>query len=379
MVGDGFMTQPFKFRYVNEIAGFFVLLFLLLFIAGVFVTGRTQGWFEQFRTLYISFSAEGSAGLKKGAEVQMFGLVAGSVQKIDFDKDGENMMQAELSVRDDFFQRVREDSKAFIRKKFLVAGDAYVELVKGDAAPVKEGYKIDCELGKEIFDTIMEFADQVRESNLITILEKTSEEVRVAVLDVLNLSRVFLEEYTALANELRHPDATVQALLARIDRIAARLEAGEGTVGRLLTDSTLADRAVGIADRAAEIAGSSERTLAEVEALLKDARRIMAGLPDMAQLTETLKVVQAILLDLKETTAHLPAMTEWAAQEIQDAPGLVLQIRQQLLEVEELVESVKKHWLIRGYVESTEPANRIPPAEVTPRRPAAGSTGGGEK
>lgn len=376
------MTQPFKFRYVNEIAGFFVLLFVGLFVAGVFVTGQTQGWFEKFRTLYISFPAEGSSGLTKGAEVQMFGLVAGSVQKIDFDRDGgsgRSMMKVELSVRDDFFQRVRVDSKAFIRKKFLVAGDAYVELVKGEAAPVKEGGKIDCELGKEIFDTIMEFADQVRDSRLISILEETSEEVRVAVLDVLNLSRVFLEEYTALANEFRHPDATVQKLLARVDRIAARLEAGEGTVGQLLTDSSLADRAVSVADLAVEIAGRSEKTLIEVEALLKDARKLMAGLPDMAELAETLEIVQAILKDIKKTTTHLPAMTEWAAREVQDAPGLVFQIRQQLREVEELVESVKKHWLIRGYVETTEPATRIRPAEVTPRKPVRDAAGGEEK
>ena len=41
------MAPPFKFRYVNEIAGFFVLVVVLLFAAGIVLAGRAQGWFEK--------------------------------------------------------------------------------------------------------------------------------------------------------------------------------------------------------------------------------------------------------------------------------------------------------------------------------------------
>lgn len=48
-----------------------------------------------------------------------------------------------------------------------------------------------------------------------------------------------------LANTLSQADST----LARIDRVSARVEAGEGVLGRLLVDSTLAVRAEGILEQ----------------------------------------------------------------------------------------------------------------------------------
>jgi phospholipid/cholesterol/gamma-HCH transport system substrate-binding protein len=45
-----------------------------------------------------------------------------------------------------------------------------------------------------------------------------------------------------LAGTLARADST----FARLDRIAVRIESGEGTVGRLLSDSTFADRAEGV-------------------------------------------------------------------------------------------------------------------------------------
>lgn len=39
------MQQRFHFRYANELVGAFVLLALLLLVAGIFFTARSQGWF----------------------------------------------------------------------------------------------------------------------------------------------------------------------------------------------------------------------------------------------------------------------------------------------------------------------------------------------
>ena len=39
------MTQKFKFRYVNEIVGGFVLLVFLLLLVGVLLAGHAQHWF----------------------------------------------------------------------------------------------------------------------------------------------------------------------------------------------------------------------------------------------------------------------------------------------------------------------------------------------
>ena len=75
------MDQPFKFRFVNEITGVFVLLCAAAMIVGVFLAGRAQGLFEPKLTLRTLLSAkEGSFGLREGTEVRILDTAAGTVK-----------------------------------------------------------------------------------------------------------------------------------------------------------------------------------------------------------------------------------------------------------------------------------------------------------
>ena len=71
------MNQPFKFRFVNEIVGAFVLGAIVLLIAGIFLAGRAQGFFESKFKLHTEFATEeGSFGLQKGSDVRIRDAVA---------------------------------------------------------------------------------------------------------------------------------------------------------------------------------------------------------------------------------------------------------------------------------------------------------------
>ena len=76
------MSKPFKFRYVIEIVGAFVLIVVLALIAGIIIAARAQGWFVPEHDLMIRFPEEGSLGLQKGSEVQVLGTPAGSIKEI---------------------------------------------------------------------------------------------------------------------------------------------------------------------------------------------------------------------------------------------------------------------------------------------------------
>ena len=66
------MNMAFKFRFVNEITGIFVMLALAALAAGVFFAGRAQGLFEpKFQLQALFTTDEGSFGLKRGAEVRI--------------------------------------------------------------------------------------------------------------------------------------------------------------------------------------------------------------------------------------------------------------------------------------------------------------------
>ncbi len=110
------MNNRFKFRYVNEITGAFVLFGLLFFIvAGILTIGSKKKWFRHDHHIFVQLPEEGTYGLHKGSDIQIMGTKAGSVEEILITDNGS--MQAKVSIRRDFFQFVRQDSEAIIRKK----------------------------------------------------------------------------------------------------------------------------------------------------------------------------------------------------------------------------------------------------------------------
>jgi len=392
------MTKPFKFRYVNEIAGAFVLLVIGLFIVGIILTGRAQGWFERFQTISIVFPVEGSAGLQKGAAVEMLGTPVGTVEKIYADKD--DRMRGRVSIREDFYDKyVRKDSQVILRKTFVVAGDAYVEITrgKGDAPPDEPDKRVfTCEIGKELITTIQEIADELRESKLAESILGTVVDVRESLLAVLEQAEVTLAAHSTLAADLGNPETGLPRLMARLERITARLEAGEGAAGMILSDPAFAEDLGAIASRTGRSFDEIESILKNVKEatarlpelaetmeltrdVLKDVKAVTAGLPDAERLDVFMQALQDILQDIRKVTAHLPSMAEAMEAEVQDVPGTVLQIRKSLQEAEQLLVAFQKHWLIRGYVEEPETGGRIPAVRAAPGGDPGSTSGGGER
>src|ERR1051325_359002 len=89
----------FKFRRVNEITGTFVLIIVVVLIAAVVWTGRSQRWFRSNVTLRIILPEAGAAGIRQGSEVYFLGTLVGSVYDVLVDKAGR--MEARTSIRRD--------------------------------------------------------------------------------------------------------------------------------------------------------------------------------------------------------------------------------------------------------------------------------------
>ena len=147
------MTQKFKFRYVNEIVGGFVLLVFLLLLVGVLIAGHAQHWFEGMGEIDLKFPPEGSMELQKGAEVMLLGAKVGSVQDINVDDEGN--ITGSIRVRGPFMRFVREDSIALVKKKMVVTGDAFIELTRGTGEPLpKSGGEIQCVMDTAIMQIL---------------------------------------------------------------------------------------------------------------------------------------------------------------------------------------------------------------------------------
>jgi phospholipid/cholesterol/gamma-HCH transport system substrate-binding protein len=302
------MNRPFKFRYVNEIVGGFVLLIVAALLVGVVLIGRAQQWFEPRFELRVRFPASGSEGIQKGAEVVILGTQVGSVQEIVVNDDGS--MEGQLQIRGQFVRFIRQDSQAILKKKFGVAGDAFVEITRG--------------IGPAIEDGALPAAAK-KDTELLQVVQDILENVRSAVLPLLEQVTKAAAEYTGLAADMRRPDGHLQQLLARLDEVAAGLQNGEGTAGRILKDPA---------------------TIQSVNAAITNVT------VTIALVNSRLREVEAILADVKKATGALPES--------------LLQAQDTLRETEVLIEGVQKHWLLRSYIEQAPSSERINPADVRP-------------
>ena len=320
------MKQRFKFQHVNEITGTFVIIVVAALIAAIVWTGYRQRWFRGTVTLRIVLPEAGAAGIRQGSEVYFLGTLVGTVSNVIVDAAGR--MEAETSIHSDFFRFVREDSSAVVKMKFVVAGDAYFEITRGQGRPLpRKNASIIC---KELPGTMETAIEEVR-SAVLPVLEKLSVGLDTWTTLGEKLS-AGADAWTRLGTNLGESRQHLDQLIGRLDGLVDGVEQGKGTAGKLLTDPSIADELKTILDK---------------------------GNVSMDQL-------QDILKDVHLAGTDLSVVSEALAIEAKDLPGLVLQTQQTLHELERLIEGIERHWLIRKYIEHREPNTRILPSEVVP-------------
>jgi len=197
------MPKPFKLRYVSEVAGFFVLVCVGVLIAGIYFAGHKQGWFEPKLILHAVFSTnEGAFGLQKGAEIKILNAVAGTVTDVHPNESGE--IEATFSIQGAYQRYVTVDSKALVKKKFEVAGDAYVVIEPGnrDQPVMQNGDRIVCE----------------KDTEIVQILLDTLDELSTASLPAIKQLRMSLEELPGLTIQVEETLHETEKLLEGLQR-----------------------------------------------------------------------------------------------------------------------------------------------------------------
>ena len=291
------MEERFKFRRVNEITGTFVLVVVAALIASVMWAGHSQRWFKSRVTLRIVLPEAGAAGIRQGSEVYFLGTLVGTVSDVVVDETGR--MEAEANIRRDFFRFVRADSSAVVKKKFGVAGDSFFEITRGQGQPLPEK------------DAAIVCNEQFQSA-----LESAIEEIRRETLLVLKKTSTGLDTWTTLGTNLMTTRERLDQLVGRVDNITADVQAGKGTVGKLLTDPTTADE------------------------------------------------LQVTLNNLQQASTNLPAISDAIGLEAKDLRGLVLQTQTSMRELERLVEAMQRTWLLRKHVNQTNPPPSRPLSET---------------
>jgi phospholipid/cholesterol/gamma-HCH transport system substrate-binding protein len=298
------MEKRHKFRRINQAAGTLVLVALALLVAGLYFSSQAQRWFERTDRIEVLLPEEGAFGLREGAEVMVQGVTAGWVRGVHVRNQS---LVAVIKVRREFRDLIRVDSAVRLQRELVFAGDAHLEIERGEGPVLPKGTLLAAQAPEEFMDRINLAFDRAGP------LVESAEE--------------FFSKWTALAADLQETRQELDSGIESLQQLIAGIERGEGAVGRLLRDPELAD---------------------EMETLVRRA-------------SESLDQMRLVIDNLQEGTARLPEIGEGLARETLQLPALTLQARQTLLEIEIFFDGLQRHWLFRGSMDQPDPEGRIPP------------------
>ncbi len=221
--------------------GTFVLFGLVLATLVIFLLGDTRRVFEKANVYRLAF--QDIAGLKKGAPVQMGGMLVGHVKSIEYAKDPKDPnIYVAIEVVAEAAPRVRADSVASITNKGFL-GDKMLLITQGKSPDiVTPGATIPSE---EPGDFIKELGEMKGD----------------AMSTMSDVKRVAKE----LADEKLHAD--LRSAVKKVDTILGQVSEGEGYPRHFLSDPEEAKRISRTID-------NLDRSAAELAATLREFRAI---------------------------------------------------------------------------------------------------------
>jgi ABC-type transporter Mla subunit MlaD len=355
------MAKPFKFRYVNEIAGAFTSAIVIALVVGIVLAGRAQKWFESSFPIVVEMPPEGAYGLKTGDEVHMFGTRVGAVDDIIINAQT-GKMTAACHVESTFakFILVSQDhpetgSKAIIHPPLVAIGETNVEITTTgtQGSPITRGGTLPA----------------APETGYTDAINSTVSDVRMHTLPAIE---ALLQEYTKLAADLRSPHGPVQETFAHLDAVSANLQRSDSVLGRLTTDKELADRLdqaitklTASTDDVHRLINNLEETTAELPKIAHSASSQVDKLPQMVdQTSKVMAEAETTLKDLEATTAQLPAVVASLKETVDTLPGVMVHTQQTLIEVQKLVKGMQNLPLIRENVDHTVQAGTLQPTDA---------------
>jgi phospholipid/cholesterol/gamma-HCH transport system substrate-binding protein len=223
----------------NITVGVFVLLGIIIFVAGIFVLGGQQKRFTKSIKIIAVFNDVG--GLKAGNNVWFSGVKIGTVKRISF--YGTAQVEVDMNIEESSQQFIRKDANATISSDGLI-GNKIVVITGGTTShpEVEDGDRLKTVAAlssDQILETLQE-----NNNNLLRVTKDFKELVgnlrkgKGTVGAVLTDSIVADNFKRAMKNLERASDNTV-TLTGSVSKFASKLNTPGSLANQLVTDTTV--------------------------------------------------------------------------------------------------------------------------------------------
>ena len=318
-----------RLRHADEWVGLIVIATVVLFLGVILQAGVLRDWFRPVSVLRIVLPEAGVAGLSEGADVQILGTKAGTVRRIVISPN--QQMYAEAQIDDQARAFIRRDSQAVIRKAFGIAGAAFLEISRGTGAELDWRYAvINATTERDPSENIGAMIDQVREK-VFPMLDD--------------------------AGRITH------ALAVAVEGI----NKGEGNIGILLKDETIARNLEATTEQARAAAAQLEGVTHDISAIIASAKAGDSSVPALLKRTdETLASLQTAMKQLSQGAERVPQIARNVEGGTENLGSLLTQTQQTAHELELLSTQLRSLWLLGGSGKPAEEPARLPATEVRP-------------
>ena len=272
--------------------GIFVLVGFIILVVFIFFLGSKEKMFSSTSEVKARFITVSS--LQKGAEVDMAGINVGSVKEILLPRNARDSVTVTMKVLTDALKLIHTDSKAVIGTQGLI-GDKTITISMGsDSTPaITPGSTIAGQAPQDftkIYDTLTAVVSQLDSMSIeATRLIHGIRTGNGTLAKLVNNDSLY-ENANAMAqdaravmadarNAMNHFTTDFDSVSIQVKDITARINRGEGSLGKLLTRDDVYDN----------VRKSSENLSASSEDLHDALAKLALGSGRFAEVMEGLK------------------------------------------------------------------------------------------
>ena len=321
--------------------GFFVTVAIALFTAGIYYIGNRQNMFGKKYMISTHFNNVG--GLQVGNNVRYAGINVGSVSDIAFVND--STLRVDMQLDEKVRNIIKKDATASIGSDGLV-GNMIVNISPGSGnLPSAEHGDVISSFSRVDADDILKTLGNTNESiailalNLLEITEKMNE--GNGTLPLLIRDSIMGANVTRSLYNLRMTTEQVRLVSEQLKQSVDLIMEGEGMLGYLLTDTTLAGQMEGFVSR------FDSMMFAHTEPLLTDLQK--SG-EDLTQTSAELKAAME-MLNQGDGLAHTILQDTAAAN---DLKAILENVNEGTDRFNENMEAMRHNFLFKKYFKKLE-------------------------
>jgi phospholipid/cholesterol/gamma-HCH transport system substrate-binding protein len=290
--------------------GIFIFIGSALLIVGIFLLGNKESLFRPTFTVKAYFS--NIEGLRNGAPVRLGGIDVGSVKDIQIVQDTTGKIEVSMRLQNEIQRFIRKDTKASIETEGLV-GNKVVILQIGSAS-----------------------ADPIGEGGVIQAKDPVG--------------------FAAVIDETQGIMGYTKEMTKSMSEIVEKINRGEGTIGKILTDEKLYYQATELTKRADQ---SLYAVITELEKVSDIFKNLGSGVNEViTNVNRVVTEIDTIISDIHKGRGMLgqvlvegsdyDSLFTTTMSEIQKTS---IDARLAASRLAENMEALKHNWLFKSYFE----------------------------